>query len=57
MVRGQVIVVRIYRWCRPGSVAGVLETADGARSLPFRTFSELRKAMATVLIEEPSRKG
>lgn len=57
MVRGQVIVVRVYRWRRKGKIAGVLETADGARQTPFRNFSELRRAMGALLIEDSPRAG
>jgi hypothetical protein len=55
VVRGQVIVIRVYRWRRKGKMAGVLETADGAKQMPFRSFDELRRAMGTMLIEDSCR--
>ena len=57
MVTGQVIVIRVYRWRHRRVMAGVLETADGSMSMAFGNFSELRKAMSAVLVEEPPRKG
>jgi hypothetical protein len=57
LVRGQVVVIRVYRWRRKGRIAGVLETADGARQTPFHNFYELRRAMGAVLIEDSSRTG
>jgi len=57
LIRGQVIVVRVYRWRQKGSIAGVLENVDGTKLLPFHNFSELRKAMSAVLVEDISRKG
>lgn len=57
MIRGQVVVIRVYRWRRGGRIAGVLETPDGAKQKPFRSFAELRSAMGTVLIEDSSGTG
>jgi hypothetical protein len=57
VVRGQVIVIRVYRWRRRGRIAGVLEMADGTKQAPFRNFDELRRAMGTMLVEDPSGTG
>jgi hypothetical protein len=47
-------LIRVYRWRRGGRIAGVLETPDGAKQKPFRSFDELRQAMGAVLIEDAS---
>ena len=59
MLRGQVLVVRVYRFRRDtGAIAGMLEAADGGNLKAFHSFRELRQALLGTLIKDsPGKAG
>ncbi|HUF19207.1 MAG TPA: hypothetical protein VMP00_00480 [Burkholderiales bacterium] len=58
MARGQVLVVRVYRFLRrSGTIAGLLEVTETGQQRPFRSFRELRQVMFSELEADASLAG
>lgn len=55
MARGQVLVVRVYRFLRrSGAIAGLLEVTETGEQRPFRSFRELRQVIFSGLKTDAS---